>query len=82
MLRPALLAVCLLLAAAVPAAAYVQLPELPRPVAGNPADPLLSVPIEDSRYDAGRRCTPKAARPGVLALQRWLEANVLGVFWG
>ena len=82
MLRLSVLAVCLFLSAAVPAAGYVELPELPRPIAGNPADRLLAVPIEDSEYDAAERCTPKAARPGVLALQRWLEANVRGVFWG
>ena len=77
-----MLAVCALLAVAAPAAAYVQLPELPRPVAGNPADRLLSVPIEDARYDPAQRCTPRAARPGVLALQGWLEANGRGVSWG
>jgi hypothetical protein len=72
----------LLLALAGPAAAMVRLPENPVPVAGNPADRLLSLPIEDSAYDPARRCTPKASRPGMLALQRWLEANVRGVFWG
>ena len=83
MVRPALLALLLLvLAAAAPAAAMVRLPQNPVPVAGNPADRLLSVPIEDSAYDPGRKCTPKASRPGVLALQRWLQANSRGVFWG
>ncbi len=83
MVRPALLALLLLvLVAAAPAAAMVRLPQNPVPVAGNPADRLLSVPIEDSAYDPGRKCTPKASRPGVLALQRWLEANSRGVFWG
>ncbi|MGH2969342.1 MAG: hypothetical protein ACRDK0_09795 [Solirubrobacteraceae bacterium] len=80
-LRIPLLAFSLLLAAAGPAGAMVELPELPRPVAGNPADRLLSMPIEDSAYDPASRCTPKA-KPGMLALQRWLEANVRGVFWG
>ena len=60
----------------------VRLPEIPVPVAGNPADRLLSLPIEDSVYDGARKCTPKAPRPGMLALQRWLEANARGVFWG
>ena len=67
---------------AAPAAAMVKLPEIPVPVAGNPADRLLSLPIEDSAYDGARKCTPKASRPGMLALQRWLEANARGVFWG
>jgi hypothetical protein len=82
MVRLPLLVLALVLAAAVPAAAYVKLPELPRPVAGNPADRLLAVPIEDAAYDPAQRCTPKAARPGMLALQRWLETTVRGVFWG
>ena len=82
MLRLPLLCTLLLLTVAAPAAAMVQLPENPVPIAGNPADRLLSVPIEDPAYDGARRCTPKASRPGMLALQRWLEANARGVFWG
>jgi hypothetical protein len=72
----------LLLALAAPAAAMVKLPEIPVPVEGNPADRLLSLPLEDSYYDGARKCTPRASRPGMLALQRWLEANSRGVFWG
>jgi hypothetical protein len=72
----------LLLALAAPAAAMVKLPEIPVPVEGNPADRLLALPIEDSTYDGARKCTPRASRPGMLALQRWLEANSRGVFWG
>ena len=82
MIRLLPLLALLLLALAGPAAAMVRLPEIPVPVAGNPADRLLSVPIEDSAYDGARRCTPKASRPGMLALQRWLEQNSRGVFWG
>ena len=82
MIRLPLLCTLLLLALAAPAAAMVRLPEVLPPVAGNPADRLLSVPIEDSTYDAARKCTPKASRPGMLALQHWLEANSRGVFWG
>jgi len=81
MIRLSLLLTLLLLALAAPAAAMVRLPEIPVPVAGNPADRLLSVPIEASTYDGARKCAPKA-RPGMLALQRWLEANSRGVFWG
>jgi hypothetical protein len=82
MIRLALLCTLLLLAVAAPAAAMVKLPENPVPIAGNPADRLLSLPIEDSVYDGARKCTPKASRPGMLALQRWLETNARGVFWG
>lgn len=82
MIRLLPLLTLLLLALAGPAAAMVKLPEVPVPVEGNPADRLLSLPIEDSTYDPGRKCTPKASRPGVLALQRWLEANARGVSWG
>jgi hypothetical protein len=82
MIRLPLLLVLLLLGLAGPAAAMVKLPQDPLPIAGNPADRLLSVPIEDSAYDPARTCTPKASRPGMLALQRWLEANSRGVFWG
>ena len=81
MIRLPLLCVLLLLAVAGPAAAMVRLPEIPVPVAGNPADRLLSVPIEESVYDGARKCTPRS-RPGMLALQRWLEASSRGVFWG
>jgi hypothetical protein len=81
MIRLPLLLVLFLLALAGPAAAMVRLPEALPPVAGNPADRLLAVPIEASAYDGARRCTPKA-RPGMLALQRWLEQNSRGVFWG
>jgi hypothetical protein len=82
MVRLPLLVTLLLLAIAGPAAAMPRLPEIPVPIAGNPADRLLSVPIEGSTYDGARTCTPKASRPGMLALQRWLEQNSRGVFWG
>src|SRR5687768_3532833 len=82
MIRLSLLSGLLLLALAAPAAASVRLPENPLPIAGNPADRLLSVPIEESIYDDARKCTPKASRPGMLALQRWLEQNSRGVSWG
>ena len=81
-LRLPLLCMLLVLVVAAPAAAMVTLPENPVPIAGNPADRLLSVPIEDPAYDGARKCTPKASRPGMLALQQWLERNSRGVFWG
>ena len=82
MIRLSLLFTLLLLALAAPVSAMVRLPEILPPVEGNPADRLLSLPIEDAYYDGARKCTPKASRPGMLALQRWLEANSRGVFWG
>src|SRR5215207_8753543 len=63
----------LLLLLAVPAAALA--------ARANPADELAHLPIEDSVYDSATRCSPKA-KPGVVKLQRWLEENVDGVFWG
>jgi hypothetical protein len=47
----------------------------------NPADELTHIPIEASVYDPATHCAAKT-RPGMLALQQWLEANVRGVFWG
>ena len=63
------------------AGAYPRVPQPTPPVAGNPADTLLSQPIEDSVYDPATHCSPRV-KPGMLALQHWLEANVRGVFWG
>jgi hypothetical protein len=47
----------------------------------NPADELVDIPIEASVYDPATHCSSKT-RPGVVELQRWLEDNVRGVFWG
>ena len=82
MRRLAVLAAFALLAAAPAAQAIPHLPQNPQPVADNPADELLDVPIEDSVYDPATHCTPHAKRPGMVALQRWLEANARGVSWG
>src|SRR5215208_1271399 len=57
------------------AGAYPRVAQPTPAVAGNPVDRLLDVPIEDSVYDPATRCAPRA-KPGMLALQRWLEANV------
>src|SRR3954451_19592833 len=69
----------LLLAA--PAHATTRLPSVPAQVAHNPAERLIGQPIEDSLYDPATRCSRKQ-QPGMIALQRWLEANVRGVSWG
>jgi hypothetical protein len=76
-----LVACALALACAAPAQAVIQLPLVPSAVAGNPAERLLAVPIEDSVYDPATRCS-RSPRPGMVALQRWLEGNVRGVSWG
>ena len=47
----------------------------------NPADALAHLPIEASVYDPATRCSART-RPGMVKLQRWLEDNVRGVFWG
>jgi hypothetical protein len=47
----------------------------------NPADELSHLPIEASIYDEATHCSSKT-RPGVVKLQRWLEENVRGSFWG
>jgi hypothetical protein len=47
----------------------------------NPADDLVHIPIEASVYDPATHCSSKA-RPGMVKLQRWLEENARGVFWG
>jgi hypothetical protein len=80
-LRIALLALLLTLIAAAPAAAIVRLPAVVGDVAGNPADHLLSLPIEAGTYDPATHCAPKV-KPGMLDLQHWLEGHVRGVFWG
>jgi hypothetical protein len=63
------------------AGAYPRVPQPLPAVAGNPADRLLSQPIENSVYDPATHCAPKT-KPGMVMLQHWLEANSRGVFWG
>jgi hypothetical protein len=79
--RSVLIALLAPLLLAAPAGAIVKLPEIPQPVAGNPADRLVTEPIEDSLYEPARRCR-KGRRPGLEAMTRWLEANARGEFWG
>jgi hypothetical protein len=49
--------------------------------AGNPANRLLSKPVDDYQYDHATGCRKHPTR-GIVALQRWLEANAAGSFWG
>ena len=76
-----MLALLATLLVAAPAHAIIRLPAVPTQVAHNPAEHLLSQPIEDSVYDPATHCTRKK-QPGMVALQGWLEANVRGVSWG
>jgi hypothetical protein len=50
------------------------------PIANNPADRMLSKPIDDERYDRSRRCS-KEPRAGTIALQGWLERHARGASW-
>ena len=79
--RIVLLALLATLGVAAPAHAILRLPAAPSQVAHNPAERLLATPIEDSVYDPASHCSRKP-RPGMVALQRWLEANFHGVSWG
>jgi hypothetical protein len=79
--RMLLLAVCALALAAAPAHAMIRLAAVPARVVGNPADRMLAVPIEASVYDPATHCSRKP-KPGMIALQRWLEGNFRGVSWG
>jgi hypothetical protein len=68
---------CALIAAVVAPAAHAGF----KPVKGNPANRLASLPIEDYRYDHATRCRRSPQR-GTLMLQAWLESHARGTFWG
>jgi hypothetical protein len=68
-------------AVAAPAAHAFRLPANLGPMANNPADRFLNVPIDPIEYDAARRCDPRE-KPGVVAFTRWLQRNARGTFWG
>jgi hypothetical protein len=52
-----------------------------QPVRGNPADKLVSVPIDDYRYDHAKDCRKRPTK-GAEALVAWLDQNAGGQFWG
>jgi hypothetical protein len=52
-----------------------------KPVPGNPADKLASLPIDGYQYDHATRCL-KRPQKGTVALEKWLGANAGGSFWG
>jgi hypothetical protein len=76
-----ILPVLILALTATSAHPFTKLPDPLPPVKDNPADTLLDVEIEDSRYDRASRCA-RRTKPGVVALTQWLDANTRGVFWG
>jgi hypothetical protein len=51
------------------------------PVAGNPADKLVKLPIDPETYDSATDCRKKPT-PGAEALVGWLQSNAGGSFWG
>ncbi|HEY3021835.1 MAG TPA: hypothetical protein VGJ32_16670 [Solirubrobacteraceae bacterium] len=81
MRRTALCLTLALLAAAAPAQAFRLGDDALRPVRANPADRLAAQPIDPEAYDPATHCSPKP-KPGVVALQHWLERHARGVFWG
>ena len=72
-----LTAACLLAPAA---QAAVRVPSVP--VAANPAERLLALPMEAAIYEPASRCLPKAQRPGTERFTAWLDATARGVDWG
>jgi hypothetical protein len=54
-----------------PPHAYPELPQPLPPVKGNPANKLLSVPIEDSIYDGATKCRNRR-NAGITKLANWL----------
>ena len=51
------------------------------PVAGNPADALVRLPIDPYAYDRASRCEGRPD-PGMLAFESWLDRNAGGSSWG
>jgi hypothetical protein len=80
-MRRLVLTALALAAVAAPVAHAYRLPANLGPMANNPADRFLKVPIDPVEYDAAKRCDPKE-KPGVVAFTRWLQRNAHGVFWG
>ena len=78
-LAAALAAACLL--SLTSAASAFRLPAELGPLADNPADRLVSMPIDNEVYDAATHCDRKA-RKGVLAALRWLPRHTNGISWG
>ncbi|MCW2992195.1 MAG: hypothetical protein JWM73_2789 [Solirubrobacterales bacterium] len=80
LLLPAVLVATLSLA--VPAASHAyRLPEDLGPIAGDPANRLVSIAIDDEVYDTATHCNPAPHR-GVEAAGRWLARHASGVSWG
>ena len=81
-MRKTLLALPLIaLLIAAPAQAFRLGDDGPAAIKGNPADRLAGRTIEPETYDPATKCSPKP-KPGVVAMQHWLERHAAGVFWG
>jgi hypothetical protein len=81
-LLPAIVLAVVAALAAIPAAHAFRLPEEAlQPIANNPANRFVQIPIDPVEYDEARRCTPKD-KPGVVAFTHWLQRNAQGQFWG
>ena len=81
-MRLVLLVLALLLAAPAVATAIPKLPEVPRTLAGNPAEKVADLPIEPPVYEPATGCKPSKAQPGTRARIAWLGRNASGAFWG
>jgi hypothetical protein len=77
----ALAAASVLLAALPASSSAYRLPEDLGPIAGDPANRLVSMPIDDEVYDNATHCNP-AKHKGVEAAIRWLGRHASGVNWG
>ncbi len=78
LLWPAAVLVAAMMASS--AAAAVSVPA--GPVASNPAERLVALPIEPSVYEPASRCLPNTRRPGTRRFVAWLKAGAAGTFWG
>jgi hypothetical protein len=78
---PAALLACLSLALAPAAASAFRLPADLGPIAGDPANQLLSQPIEGEIYEPATHCDPHPHK-GVTAALGWLARHTDGVSWG
>jgi hypothetical protein len=79
-MRRLLVLACLIALVALPGRALAT-ENVFRPVAGNPADRLAQMPVDDYSYDYAKKCL-KRPQKGMLALQDWLGRHAKGVSWG
>ena len=77
----ALLAAGLLLLLLPAASPAYRLPAGLGPVAGNPADKLAALELDEPAYDHASKCVRRTPR-GVAAAARWLDRHADGINWG